>query len=63
MARGRGWIDGWMDECLNERMDGWWKDGSMDVGSGWMNKRTEGVVGWIDGWVWGYNVGILSDFS
>jgi hypothetical protein len=22
MARGRGWIDGWMDECLNERMDG-----------------------------------------
>lgn len=40
MTGGRGWIDGWMDECVNER----WKDGSMDVGSSWIDKRKV----WLD---------------
>lgn len=45
MAGGRGWIDEWMDECVNERMDGGWMDGSLDVGRGCMDKWK----GWLDG--------------
>ena len=37
MAGGRGCIDGWMDECVNEQMDVW-MDGRIE---GWL----EGEVG------------------
>jgi hypothetical protein len=35
---------------MNRWKDGCWKDGSMDVGSGWMDKRKE----WLDGLMGGF---------
>jgi hypothetical protein len=61
-----GWMNGWMDERMEEWMggskDGWmdgrmdgWKEGRKD---GWMDGWKEGWMdGWMDGWMEGWKNG------
>jgi hypothetical protein len=58
MAGGKGWIEEQMDECVNEQMDG-----SMNVGRGWMDKWKGWLDGLMGGWVWGYHIRMLLDFT